>query len=305
MQREVDRGVQTVDAEPVDGQHLATGGALRLLALGQAAVEHGADEVVGLGPVGVDDLDDDPVPHDGDAVGEGGDLLEPVRDVQDGAALVAQQPGGGVQLRDLEVVEDGGDLVEDDQPRSLGLHAQHLGEGLAGRVELTQRALEVEVEPGAPEDLHAAHQLLLPRRLRERGVPQHVLDDGHVRRDREVLLDDAHARVARLRRALRRVRRPVEQHGALARRQLAADRLDERRLARPVASDEPDDLGPPDGEVESAQDVAEPAVLVQPADLQQRARVQLRGRFRHRLVAPRRPECLAGTPSPGPARRRV
>ncbi len=170
---------------------------------------------------------------------------------------------------------------------------QHLGEGLPGRVEVAERALEVEVEAAALEHLHPAHELLLAGGLRERGVPEHVLDDGHLGRDGEVLLDDADAGLAGLRRALGGVRRPVEQHRALARRQLAADGLDERRLAGPVASDEADDLGPADGEVEPAQHVPEPAVLVQSPDLQQRVR--------HRPVRP--PECLAGTPSPGPATR--
>ena len=70
--------------------------------------------------------------EDGDPVADLADLLEPVRDVDDGDALGGQVADDPEEVLHLLLVEGGGGLVHDDQPGVVGERPRHADDLLAG-----------------------------------------------------------------------------------------------------------------------------------------------------------------------------
>ncbi len=233
---------EVLHREPIDRQHhLAGGHALLVVALGDLAAHHEADDLV-LGE-GAASLRGHPltVAQHGDGVGDGKDLLEAVRDVDDGHPI-------GLELRedareeqvDLGAGERRGRLVEEEQARApvhRTQNLQHLALPGAERRHALQRVERQSVarEQGArlfPHALPVDHR----EHLAARGVAPHedVLGHREVRRQVELLID--HADPPRLRVLGREGvhRLAVELDGAAVGRHAAAEDLEERRLAGAV-----------------------------------------------------------------------
>jgi hypothetical protein len=97
-----------------------------------AAPDHLGDQVVGGDVGGGDGVDQAAVLEDGDPVAQVEDLLEPVGDVEDGGAALAQAADEAVEEFDLGVGERGGRLVHADEVGPLGERLGDLGDLLVG-----------------------------------------------------------------------------------------------------------------------------------------------------------------------------
>ena len=89
------------------------------------APDHHRDDVVDRDGLRLDRVDVLTVAHDGDPVGDLAQLLEPVGDVDDALALLAQRADDAKEFSDLGVGERGGRLVHDEDG---GVQRQRLGD---------------------------------------------------------------------------------------------------------------------------------------------------------------------------------
>ena len=222
--------------------------------LGKNAVQGPPDDhlhQVGLGfALCVDGADVPAVAEHADPVGDGDDLIEPVRHEYD------RLPGGGVAAHSRqEHVDFGGGqrrggLVEDKNafvPALLVLQCAGDGDhGAVGRAEQADRQVRRGLDLEALQQARgAAAQCLPPDRpgasRLEAPADRHVLGDRHGREDTGVLVHEVDTRSARPVR-----RRPVRGHHGGAHRDLATrvtvvepgEDLDQRRLPGAVAAEQ-------------------------------------------------------------------
>ena len=146
--------------------------------------------------------DDLAVAQHRDAIGDRGNLLEPVRDVDHAGAAVAQPRDRGEQLRRLPVGERGGRLVHDQHAR---LGAERLGDLdhlLLGHAQRLDHGVRDRSRP-RPAPADPRHAARAPRQsTRRHGVPglereRDVLGDGQIREERRLLVDGRDAERAR------------------------------------------------------------------------------------------------------------
>ena len=171
-------------------------------ALGEVGVElaadHHRDEATGGRVGGGHRVDPAPVLEDGDAVGDGEDLAQPVRDVEDGDALLAQPAHQRQQRLGLVVGQRGGGLVHhddagveraglDDLDHLLLRHRERAHQRAGPErplPQLVEQPLRVGVHAAAVDDAEPAGLAADPHVLGHRALGQEV----------ELLVDDRHAR---------------------------------------------------------------------------------------------------------------
>ena len=123
------------------------------------------------------------VAQDGDVVAHPEDLVEPVRDVDDGDALVAQEVDDREEPLHLARLERRGGLVHDDDAMAL-VHGAGHGHGLLDAdAELLERAAHVDVDAVAGQDVAclAMHAPLVdePEAVRGLVAQEEVLGRAH------------------------------------------------------------------------------------------------------------------------------
>jgi len=192
-----------------------------------------------LGRRGVEPLRDRAaVLDDRDDIGDRANLVEPVRDVDDGDAAAPQLADRGEQRGDLATIEDGRGLVHDDEPRVVrerSRDAHHLL--LRRRERLDERAARDAVRADAAEQrLGGASRC---GAIGDAAAADFVAEID-VLRDREAA-DEIELLVDRRDPEPQRVRRPLQHDGRALPEQLAAvgplrarDDLDERALTGAV-----------------------------------------------------------------------
>ena len=185
-----------------------------------------------------------PEPKHGDAIGDREDVVEVVRDQNDGEALLAEPLDEFEHLLGLRDPERRGRLVEDDE-----LRVPHHGAGNRDRLALPARErrhlLADRADRRDAQRLQCLGGVLLHHRLLkdlERVVRLateiHVLDDVEVVAECEVLVHDLDPEVGSFLRAGDVNAIAFEVDLALVDRVDARDALDQRRLARAVVADE-------------------------------------------------------------------
>ena len=136
------------------------------------------------------------VAQDREAVADGQDLLEPVRDVDDAHALRAHPPDQLEQHVDLPLGEAGGGFVHDDHPGLEGhrlgdLHQLLLGGGEPGhgQARIQIRGQGLEQFGAAPVHLAGVLEPAPARFAAQEDVVRHVQVGAEV----ELLVDEGHA----------------------------------------------------------------------------------------------------------------
>ena len=173
----------------------------RDLALGEDGVDvaahHQADQLRAVHVAQFAGGDGVAVAQDGDAVGDGGDFVQAVRDVDDARAFAAQRLDDAEEALHFAFGERGGGLVEN---QDLGARADRLGDLddlLLRHAERAHGALGVDVGAGALEQFARLACARRPIDLapqagaleRERDVLRH----GEVREQRGLLVDGGDA----------------------------------------------------------------------------------------------------------------
>ena len=199
MQPEADVLDGPAAAQVLDLQHdggVGRAGAMAFLFAVDDAAHHHAHDLVFGGLGGVDGADVLAVTHDGHPVGDAGDLVHAVGDIDHADALGAQVVHDGEQLLPLRLGEGGGRLVQYQQARVVGHGLGDLHHLLAAHRQAAQLDAGVDAHPDARQqgggvplhlavvDKAAAHGLA-PNKdvLRHRQVGHHV----------QFLVDDADA----------------------------------------------------------------------------------------------------------------
>ena len=240
-----------VSPHPVDAQHDVGAGALGPFdgrgAQLHVAADHEAGELPArrardlVGALGA------PGSEDGDAVGDRSDLVELVRDEDHGAALGRHAPQHLEQRLGLLRREDGGGLVEDQQP---GLTREGLDD--LDALLLTDRQLP---DPGGGVDVEPVALAQLGDACFRRGpadaavlAEHHVLGHGERFDQPEVLVHHADARLDGIPRRVELDRLAVQRQRALVGSVEAGEAVGQRRLPGAVLAEEGVDL--PGGHVE-------------------------------------------------------
>ena len=187
-------------------------------------------------------LDVTAVADDGDDVGELADLLEPVADVEDGHAAVAQAADGGEEAVDLVGRECGGRLVHDQQPRTRRERLRDLEQLPVGDAESAHRGVGADLHRHLPEDAGRLGPHRPPVDDAEAGAEvapgEDVLGDGQILEDRRLLVHRDDAQAMRGLRVGDPPRRALDRDLALVGLNDPGQDLDERRLAGAVLADE-------------------------------------------------------------------
>ncbi len=157
------------------------------------AADHGGDQFVGGDVGGVDGGDALAVLEDGDAVAQVEDLAEPVGDVQDRHALVAEALDEAVEQFDLGVGQGGGGLVHADEVGALGHGLGDLDDLLAGdreRLGLRGGGEVVDAEVGQERGGALGHGAAVDQAASPRLAPEvDVLGDAELGQEVELLED--------------------------------------------------------------------------------------------------------------------
>ena len=197
------------------------------------------------------------VAEDGDAIAEHPHLLQPVRDEDDGAALVAKPARDGEERLDLLRRQRRGRLVHDDQPAVRRQRAGDLDHLLIGDRQAPHRL--GHVDPDA-EQLHQPPRIarhLRPRHAAKRratGAAEHeVLGNRQVGERDRLLVDQRDAEFLRGDRGRYLDRRAVESESASRGTVHAGEDFREGRLARAVLAEERMDLAALQIEIDVAQ----------------------------------------------------
>src|SRR5918992_1616478 len=257
---ERDVAKDTLAREPADlERRLADHRRLLREELPEVPAHHVADQSAGieLGRRSRDDMG--AVAQHRDRVREGEDLLEPVRDEEDGHAALPEVLDDAEQLLGLARGEGRGGLVHDHHARvhrqCLGdLHQLLVGDGQA----LHRRA-------GIERDAELAHELshlaihLLPRdaaRAVERLAPhEHVFRHVEVGEQRRLLVDHGDAAPASVARSVQLHVLAGDHDHAGVRLVNAAEDPHERALPGAVLADERVDLAGGEGEIDASEGV--------------------------------------------------
>ncbi|GAB3981986.1 hypothetical protein GCM10027615_63730 [Plantactinospora veratri] len=196
--------------------------------------------------------------QDRDPAGQVEDLGEPVRDVQQADAPLLEPAYQAVQQLDLVVGQRRGGLVHDEQPRVEGQRLGDLDDLLLRDAEMSHPGVgrqgglpdRAEQSAGAAEHLPAVDEPSAYRFMAQ----VHVLRDGALRQQVELLVDDADAGPLRVARTAERAGFTREFDGALVRAVSARDDLHEGGLPGTVLTDDGVHLARPDVEVDTVED---------------------------------------------------
>ncbi len=206
--------------------------------VGDLAAHHLRDDGRGGRVLGAVRGDVRAVAHHGDRVAQVEDLVEAVRDEDEGSALVAQAAGHGEEALDLDPAEGGGRLVHDEEPRLEGDRLGDLDDLLVGDGQAPGRSARVEVDAQPAEE---ALRLGVHRRpvdaaaaAEELAPHEDVLHDREVGEERRLLVDHRDACVLGVGRRAEVDAVATEQEVAAVAAVHAGDDLDQRRLAGAV-----------------------------------------------------------------------
>ena len=191
----------------------------------------------------------EPVAHDGDAVGDAEDLVEPVRHVDHADAAGLELPHGGEEPLHLVGREARGRLVEDEvvaidpqrpgdgDERLLGAaEARHPRVGIEGAADERQGLARLVVH-AAPVDAEATPAAGSGEAAGQADVLRH----RHPLDEAEILVDEGHGRAGAAP-DLMAVGDAVDEHLPAVRPEQAAQHLDEGRFAGAVLAQERHDL---------------------------------------------------------------
>ena len=212
----------------------------------EVAADHHADEPSSAQLCGRCGPHDAAVPQHGDAIGDGEYLVEPVGDVDDRHAVVAQSADDTEQVLHLGVAERGGGLVHDDDAGVEAERLRDLDQLPLAHTEPGDHAVRVDVQSELGHELlgSLAHR---PPVEHAEAVPmlssqEDVLVHRELGDQVELLVDHRDAAVLGLAGVLERRRLPVDEQRALELRVDAAHDAHEGRLPRPVLPNEGVDL---------------------------------------------------------------
>ena len=136
---------------------------------------------------------------DGDAIGDGEDLLQPMRDIEHGVAAPAQLPQHGEEPLGLALVQGRVRLVEDEQPRRLQQHAAELDQLLLADAEPADRRLDIDMQAELGQQIAALgrHGGDGDQPVADRlAIDEEIGQDGALRKQAQLLIDDADAELA-------------------------------------------------------------------------------------------------------------
>ena len=291
---------------------------LRDHVVAQLATDHHLDERIGVGLGRRHRPDRAAVTQDRDALGDGEDLLELVRDVDDGDALISQAADDPEEPLDLAIAERRRRLVHQQQADASASQGAGDLDDLSLR-DAERPRLKVEVEIHSQPRERAARLLTLsatsdpPQALRL-ATQDEVLLDGQVADGVELLVDDADAEPLADREGHLAELAALPAHDAAVARVGPGQDLDEGGLAGSVLAEQGVDLPGPHREACALERLHAPEGLVDALELEQRDRFALR----HRRAIMRSPSkssrfaCAGGGGRPGlrdaawhPGRRRA
>ena len=218
-----------------------------------------------------------PAPEHRDPIADGEHVGHAVADQDDRDVLVAQAPDQVEHLGHLADADRGGRLVHQHdlgirQPgpgdrHRLALAARHLLDQIARPglgLELGEQLGRALVHRLVVDDLDEAEAAL------GLAAEEHVLGRGQIVAERQILVDDLDALGARVDRLVEVLDRALEPDLALARRKVAGDDLDQRRLAGAVVAHQPQHLAGLEVELDALERLDRAEVLGDPAQLQKR-----------------------------------
>ena len=193
------------------------------------------------------------VPEDRDVVADPPELVQLVRDVDDGDVVLAQVVHHREQHVDLVIGQGRRRLVHDQDLDVLQQHLADLHQLLLADRQVGDQRRRPEILPqarhhlGGPASLGGeVHE---PSGDPARFAPgEHVLGDRKIREQAQFLMDDADARLLRGPRAVQLHRLPVQQNPTAGRLHRTRKDLHQRRLAGSVLTDQHVDLAPVRGE---------------------------------------------------------
>ena len=182
-----------------------------------------------------------PVAQDGDPVAHLEQLLEPMRDVEDGHPARLEAGDDPEQPVDLRWGQRRGRLVEDQHLALGGERFGDLQQLHLGHTERLHPRPRRDLQPDLRE--HGLGIAEEPREVHHSGatgqaLEEDVLGDGEIGEEIELLVDDPDPGPDGGHRAPRSVRLAFQQDGALVRLVQAAEQLHQRRLAGAVLAGE-------------------------------------------------------------------
>ena len=192
----------------------------------------------------------------GHAVGERVDLIEEMRDEEDGEAVVAELAEHGEKRGDFLLVETGGRLVEHEQ---LAFHIERAGDGdhlLERDGARLQRARNIEVEPQPrqrPTGLRAGRAPLDDAAAARQAAEHHVLREGERGDEIDLLKNGRDAAGLGVLRRSRMNLAPGELNRPAVALIHARDDLDQRGFARAILAEQRVDFSPPQLDLHAGQ----------------------------------------------------
>ncbi len=233
--------------------------------------DHGLDERLHRHLCGVVAAHPFAIAEHQDAVGDAGDLVEPVADVDETHALAFQAEDLLEQVIRLAAPEGRGRLVEDEEPR---LERESLGDldlllGRDPQVAHERRRRDVEAESAQMFGRSALHGGSVdPAVSRRKTTDEDVFRDRKIGQEPHLLMNEADAPMQGIGGARGRVRLAVPRHGAFGRGNEPGDDRRHRRFAGPVLAQDRDHLAGSDVEIDVPQDRDRPIALGHAADRQ-------------------------------------
>ncbi len=239
------------ELQALDAQHLAVGHRrVPGPRVGQLAADHHLGELAVADRGRVRGPDGATAPDHRDPVGDRPHLVELVRDEQERVALGAHLPQGREQLVDLLRNEDGRRLVEDHGAGAAVEDLEDLHPLPVGDAEALDEDLRRRGEPDDGGELDDPLPSPRPDPVQRLGAEQHVLGDGEVVGEHEVLVHHADPGPDRVGGRAEPDGPAVDADRSLVRLLHAVEDLHQRRLAGAVLPAQGVHLAPADREVD-------------------------------------------------------
>src|SRR5690242_7935823 len=186
------------------------------------------------------------VAQDGDPIGDGGDFLQAVRNIDDADAGRAQRANHAEETLDLALGERRGRLIQDQDLRLRADGFGDLDDLLLGHAERAHHAIGGDICAGALEQLRCEPAprapIDLPPSAAALQSEADVLGNREIRKERRLLINRRDPQRASETGRVVRDRAAVYDQGCRVRLHSAGDDFDQRRFARAVFADQRVDL---------------------------------------------------------------